>query len=273
MTNPLLTQTRMPGGKFAIPSGGIFYENGELAPTVLNGEVYVYPMTAYDEILMRSPDMLMDGSAIETVVKRCVPEVEQPLRLLSKDLDFLLICIRCISFGNEVELTHKHDCENAKEHQYTVSIDDFVSKTKNINPTAINSEYRFKQDDKLVYLTPIRYDTMIEVLKLDTEQLQHLPKDEYVKQVFEITTKQLAQVINKVVIPSSGSQLEDIVVNDHKHIHEWVKQCSPLAIKSINNHIQKAGEWGPALKYQIKCKDCNKNVPIDIPLNPMHFFM
>ena len=56
--NPLLARVEMPGSTFQLPSRGLFYNNDELRGDVEMGEVHISPMSAYDEILMKSPDHL-----------------------------------------------------------------------------------------------------------------------------------------------------------------------------------------------------------------------
>jgi len=88
--NPLLTRVEMPGSTFQLPSRGLFYDNGELRDDVEMGEVHVHPMSAFDEILMKTPDALFSGEAVHKVFLRCIPQVLQPVELLAKDVDFLL---------------------------------------------------------------------------------------------------------------------------------------------------------------------------------------
>ena len=56
--NPLLERIKLPGDSFALPSGGLFYGEGVLDPSVSNAEIHVHPMTTLDEITMKSPDLL-----------------------------------------------------------------------------------------------------------------------------------------------------------------------------------------------------------------------
>lgn len=57
--NPLLEKVQIPGEKFRMPSGGIFYNKGELEENIEEGEVYVHPMNAMDELTLKSPDKLL----------------------------------------------------------------------------------------------------------------------------------------------------------------------------------------------------------------------
>ena len=65
--NPLLSKLNMPGATFKLPSCGLFYTSGEITPDVVDGEVHVQPMTGYDELLLKSPDMLFSGQGVNKV--------------------------------------------------------------------------------------------------------------------------------------------------------------------------------------------------------------
>ena len=60
--NPLRQFFRRPAVFFKLPSGGKNYAPGVLDMPE-NEEFPVYPMTAIDEISMRTPDALFNGSA------------------------------------------------------------------------------------------------------------------------------------------------------------------------------------------------------------------
>ena len=75
-TNPLMQYHRPPGVYVVLPSMGNFYTN-KPALSSLN-EVLVRPMTARDELLFKSPDILMNGESLIEVVKSCVPGIENP---------------------------------------------------------------------------------------------------------------------------------------------------------------------------------------------------
>ena len=62
--DPLAKYYRMPGVHVRLPSNGAFMPPGSVQFTV-TGEVPIYPMRAADELLLKSPDALMSGYAIE----------------------------------------------------------------------------------------------------------------------------------------------------------------------------------------------------------------
>ncbi len=266
--NPLLaTQARIPGETFALPSGGLFYSNNELDDSVQNGEVHVYPMTAYDEILIKTPDLLFNGKAVEQIFNRCIPSIRKPMELLARDVDYLLIALRLVSFGPQVTVLHTHDCDGAVEQKYEVSIQDFIHQVKRIDPSVITSEYTVEMDNGYtVILSPMRYKTVVEMMT-DMDNDKPLSPEE----THERNTNHLSSLIVRVTTPSTDNA-EGISVTDSKMISEWVSSLSIRDMKKIQNAIEGQREWGTDTHYTVGCKDCNNPVRINVPLNPIHFF-
>lgn len=262
--NPLLSPVRIPGETFQLPSGGLFYCDGELSDDVVNGEVYVYPMTALDEILIKTPDLLFSGKAVEQIFNRCIPQIKKPLKLLARDVDYLLICLRSVSFGPEVTVIHNHGCTESKDHKYTVSIDDFMRRVKRIDQRTITEEYTISMPDgKTVYISPMRYGSIVELMTTIN------PDQDDIMDAHELHDKmigQLAALVNRVVLDNGDS------VVDQGFIKEWLGSLPLPQIKLINEKIERATDWGPDTSFMDVCKDCKQQISITAPLNPMSFF-
>lgn len=258
-TNPLLARARIPGETFTLPSQGLFYHDGELDESVKNGEVYVSPMVTLDEIVMKSPDKLYSGEAFKDVFSRCIPQIKKPLKLLSKDIDYLLICLRKVSMGDFLEITYTHDCsEEAKNHTYKVSITPFIREAKRIDPTTLAKIYTVQLDNgQNVLLMPPRFDS---VLKL----YQKMGEDETEENVAQIQSEireTLADMIQKV---------DD--VSDKQFILEWLDAIKIGYMHEITKAIEKISDWGPTQTTKLICKDCGEEIEISTPLNPISFF-
>ena len=109
-TNPLLSGFKMPGRIFQLPSRGILYTNGEINSTISEAEVHVKPLSAYDEITLKNPDMLFSGKALEQVFPVCIPDIEKPLELYGKDVDAALLFLRIVTYGSSYDITVNHSC-------------------------------------------------------------------------------------------------------------------------------------------------------------------
>lgn len=254
--NPLLERIRMPGETFRIPSGGLFYNNGELASDVKDGEVYVYPMTAIDEIMIKTPDLLYSGKAVQEVFGRCIPQVIKPMELLARDVDFLLICLRKVSFGSEMEILHTHTCENAKEHSYVITMDSFIKQSKRIDPTTIASQYTCTlENGQVVEMQPVNYQHFVEMMQANDVDF----KDPQVAKTFMLST------ILSIIVSVDG-------IKDKGMIAEWLDRLPVRELHTINDKIEKTVEWGPTFETTITCRDCGKPSKVTAPLNPVAFF-
>ena len=129
--NPLLKKIQLPGKRFRLPSRGLFYINGELDENVKEGEIEIFSMTTSDEVTLRSPEFLFSGEAIERVFLRCVPEIKKPLELLSKDVDFVLACLRIVSYGGTYNITTRcPQCEELQQMSNSLKYDEFMVEVK-----------------------------------------------------------------------------------------------------------------------------------------------
>lgn len=255
--NPLLEKIRMPGETFRLPSGGLFYENKNiLADSVKNGEVHVLPMTAFDEILMKTPDKLFSGAAVKEVFSRCIPDILQPDLLLSKDVDFLMLCLRKMSYGPEVTVEYTHDCSNAKKHTYSFDISTIIRDSKNIDPTIVNKTYVIVlENGQVVHLKPINFIDYVKIMQTFDQDLDEvIAKEQFIDSI--------ACIIDSV---------DDVF--DVGMIREWIDQVPVKWIHKINESVEKTNDWGPDFKFVTKCRDCGAEIKLSPPLNPISFFI
>ena len=255
--NPLLERARLPGETFVLPSLGLFYTKDQVECE--NGEIYVYPMTTLEQIILSSPDKLFSGDAINDVFKKCCPQIKKPLELLSKDVDFLLSVLRKISFGENSEITYTHDCKKAKPHTYRINLGSFIQNAKHIDPTKMKSEYeKTLSNGQKIRLSPPRF---LPTLKLYQTALEENNND--------ITPEKLAtDVLNSI-----SSMIEEVDgITDKKMINEWLTVMPPIIIEEIKKYVTDASDWGADYTSKAKCEDCGKEIDISSEINPITFF-
>lgn len=258
-TNPLLAQLRIPGATYRLPSHGIFYDNGELDETVKKGEVEVYPMTAMEEIILATPDKLLSGKAITEVFARCIPQIRKPNELLTRDVDFLMVCLRAVSFGDYMDVSYTHTCKDAKEHTYSVDLQQMIRETKAIDPTTVNEEYKATlPNGQQVTLKPLTYGNVV-----DLYQTTAMMKEDELSQTEaeELVISTLVNVIRRV------DQVED-----KEMIREWVKKIPLGWKKQLEQAAQQVSQWGVDFVSRHKCKDCGAKMEIPVTANPVSFF-
>lgn len=258
--NTLLDRIRLPGETVRLPSGGVFYKNGELDPEVTNGEIVLYPMTTLDEIVMKTPDKLLNGTAFSDVFSRCAPQILKPMELFAKDVDFLMVCLRKISYGPTIDLPWTHtNCSKStepKEHIYHIQLDQFIKHTKSLDPTTAGNLYSLvlENGQKVVLQPPKIVDVIKLYQSMDAKDID-----------VDALHRQVILTVSSLIYSVEG-------VTDRANIQEWTEQLQVGWIHKINDSIEKISNWGTSFDTSFKCEDCGEEIKTQIPLNPVAFF-
>lgn len=267
--NPLLVRlNKLPGTTIRLPSKGIFYTNGELDAECKDGEVQIYPMTTTDELMMRSIDMLFQGTAIDNVIKRCIPQIKQPLDLLVGDIDYILTQLRRISYGTHIPITYDCDCAKTEEEQkkrkeagdsdYLIPVDHFIQSSKELNVKDFKKSFTLElENGQYVTLRPLR---MIDYIKI--QQMEEPDNMKDVEDIKEYVATNFASITKSV----DG-------VEDFDMIKEWYKALPRLESEKIKKKLQDMKGWGIDFKYTIVCNSCKQKKELTTQLNPVYFFM
>jgi len=257
--NPLISALRIPGETFRLPSQGLFYEEGVFDESVKNGEIEIYPMTTIDEIIISTPDKLLSGKAISEIFQHCIPQIKNAYKLLAKDVDYLMVCLRMVSFGQFMEVVYTHNCKNAKEHTYNVDLQAMIRAAKSIDPTLFTQEYTCTiSNGQKVTLKPMAYGELIELYQNTMVQKTD-------------TTDELEA--EKMIVDTLVSVIKDVNgVTEKEFIREWARKISLGQKKQIQEAMHAVSEWGVDMKSPQICKDCKKEVELRVSANPVNFF-
>ena len=267
--NPLLERlNKLPGTTIRLPSKGLFYLNGELDSECADGEILVYPMTLTDELLMKSIDMLFQGTAIDAVLKRCAPQILKPMDLLVPDIDYILTHLKLISYGKTLIVKHECDCikdadkkkeiEAAGQNEYTVSIDSLIQTSKSLSSKDFNQRFIISLDNaQRVTMMPLRYRDYVKL-----QQTEDLSKLKDVKDIEDYVASNYSSITYSV---------DEIV--DKDQIKEWYKELPIKHSRAIKKHLNKMEQWGIDFTHTVKCKFCKEDKELKTQLNPMYFFI
>ena len=272
-TNPLRQYFRQPAIYIRLPSQGQFYPAGALVETA-NNEYPVYAMTTMDEITYRTPDALFNGTAVTSVIQSCVPAIRDAWKIPSMDLDTILIAIRIATYGHELDLDTK--CPNC-QHEAAYGVD-----LRGIMERIRAPDYRqpMTLGDLRIHFCPMTYQQMndnsmaqFEEQKImqvltedptgDSDQMKRL--GDVLRKITAITTKALAQNIERVEIP--GSQ-----VTEKSHIMEWLTNCDRNTFAQIRDHIVDNKAQGEIPPLDITCTNCQHQYQQNFTLDMTNFF-
>lgn len=274
--NPLAQYFRSPGVHVTLPSQGQFYNEGDVE-YAMNGEIAVFPMTATDEIILKNPDALLNGYALEKLFASCVPSIKNPRNIPTPDMDVLLLAIKLASYGDDlgVDVTCPK-CEH--ETHFEMSIRTLLETAKPIEGT---TEMRVN-DNILLYLRPYDFqskttvdlaafeETKIYQFLLDAE----LSDDERSKQfaksyekIAELNLDLLARCITKIVVP-------DAEVTEANFIMQYIRNSDKNVVSKIQEAVKQLGEGGIERKVEAVCsnKECEHVWETDLIFDPTHFF-
>jgi len=266
MTNPLIEtlKARIPGESFRLPSQALFYTNGELDESVKEGEVHVYPMTGIDEIVLRTPDKLLSGEGIAEVFQHCIPQILKPRDLLAKDVDYLLMALRLLSYGNDLSVSYQHGCENSKSHSYTIPIRPLLRESRQIDPTTLAQVFVLTTSaGQVVHLRPALFKNVIEVFQ--TSVLAS-GQDEFADKDLKKIHTDLVEIFVNMILEVDG-------ISDRDQIREWVTLLTPGMLQEIGTKSQEIANWGLNPVVSIECRDCRQSIPLEVPVNPVSFFI
>lgn len=263
--NPLVKKIqRLPGETFRLPTRGIFYTNGEISESIVNGEVVVYPLTGHEELIMKSPDMMFQGTAIEQVIARCVPGILKPLDLSANDIEYLLACIKKVTNGEFIKIFYQCDSkenptpvEERILREYDISILPFIHNVKEITKHD-RDNLSFNLGD--IFDVTVRPTTMRKILEVRQSMI---PKyDDILEASYAAQLKILTSVIKKV------DQIED-----EDMIMGWLEALPVNLRDELLNKIQVLSNWGITFDCKFICKDCEKEVHRPTSINPIDFFL
>ena len=237
-SNPLQKYFRQPKLHIRLPSQGKYYPDGGLEMSD-NGEVAVFPLTAKDELLLKTPDSLMNGTATADVIASCVPAIKQPWYMPSLDVDAVLIAIRIATYGEKMTLTVKVP-EIGDEKDYEI---DLTTVMENI--MSARYENVILIDNMKITLRPLTYTefTTDAIKSFEEQRVYSLINDDTVpseqkmerfRQAFlrltDLTVNTVAKSINQI-------EVDGQIVSEPKHILEFMQNVSKEFYTKILDHI------------------------------------
>jgi hypothetical protein len=238
--NPLMSVMRQPKVYITLPSKGKYYPVGALDPTV-NGEYPVYSMTAKDEIILKTPDALMNGQGVADVIQSCMPNIKDAWAIPTIDLDVILVAIRLATYGDKMTLSITHASMDG-EMDYETSLQEILDKLQTNTTWDERLEIR---SDLVVFLKPVDYKTQTytQITEFETQRLMNVIRDESVdeetkleqfKISFEKMTSRTMDIIVKAVyrVESSAGTVTDI-----EFLEEFMKNCDREVFDKIKQRI------------------------------------
>lgn len=246
--NPLQKYFRQPKIYIQLPSKGKYYPADSI-DIPENGQFPVYPMTARDEIMMKTPDALVNGETTVQVIQSCMPNIKNAWHVPNIDLDTILVAIRIASYGETMEVGINVPVTN-EEKTYDLNLVQMLDSMSNLDYNDMVSV-----DDLVVHIKPLTYRDFTETsMKTFEEQKifnvlnnDEISAEEKLKK-FNTSFRKLTDLtiltLEKSVQKISGDGFE--VINPD-HIREFVNNADKGVFKKIIDHIEQQKD-----KFSIK---------------------
>lgn len=238
-SNPLKKYYRQPKQFIRLPSGYKYYPQGAIEVGE-SGEVSVYPMTAKDELIFKTPDALLNGEATVTVIQSCVPAIKNAWQMPSIDVDACLIAIRMATYGTtmnvpitvpgtKIEKDYQLDLQGtldkllSAQYQSTVIVGNMEVTTQPLSYDQF-SKMAIKSFEEARVQELIRNNEMT-----DEEKLQRFQKS-----LTKLTDLNVSMVADTVASVKVDGQL----VTDKEMIKEFIENAEKNFFQSILDHLE-----------------------------------
>lgn len=275
-TNPLAKHFRQPAIYIKLPSNGEGYPPGALNIPP-NGELPVFPMTAMDEIMSRTPDALFNGSATVKLIQSCLPNIINPWEVTNVDLDLILTSIRVATFGHEMEMTVKcPSCE--EEDNYAIDLRNIIDNIKKPNYAETANLHGLE-----IYFRPLTYKELNEssqkqfeqqkMLQVSSDENSTASAEEKLKLMGQALENLTSLTIDTMVSSISAINSNEEVVSDKIHIKEFLQNTEKKVFDAIRDHLSSIREQGELKPLQFTCNSCKHEFTSPFTLDQSNFFV
>jgi transcription elongation factor Elf1 len=272
--NPLLKHFRQPAIYLKLPSGGQYYAEGSLEmPT--NEELPVYPLTARDEVILKTPDALINGNSVIEVVQSCIPAIKDAWKMPSVDLDAIFIAIRIASYGHSLPITVK--CPKCgEEHEYEVDLRNTLGRVTMPDYSGFVDTQGLK-----IKLKPQPYLSVNSVNSLRFEEQRMIaqlsntsvPEEQRLAAV-KAQMEKISNINLEVLVDSTEYIQTDnnTIVTDKGFIFEFYQNADNKIIKKIDESFTNLNKQSGSKPEQITCGSCGHSFQTTVEFDYSNFF-
>ena len=232
-------------------------------------------MTTRDEIVLRTPDALMNGAGIVDVIQSCCPNITDAWQMPSVDVDAVLIAIRIASYGEKMEVETKcPKCE--EEANYDIPLAPILDSIR-----APDYTKEIKTGGVYIAFKPQAYfiATKINIVRFQEDQIIRTISDKDVsdeerKRVFDEQLQRLVD-LNMDMITESTAYIKtdtDEKVKDPGFIKEFYNNCETKVMKEVRAHLDKLKQTATIPEQSATCDSCNHNFKLAMEFDQASFF-
>lgn len=271
--NPLRKLFRQPAMYLRLPSQGKLYPQGALDMPE-SGQIPVYPMTALDEIMNRTPDALFNGVAVASLMESCVPNIKDPWSVPSVDIDTILTAIKVASYGKDLDVTVT--CPSCSEvSDYTI---DMLAQLQQIGSADYSKPVQL--GSVKIFFRPLRYKEINDnnISQFNEQRLVSTLQDDTITE--EERSKRIGEAVKRITLTTMDAltqsveavKTDDAVVTDKAHIKEFLVNLSVEQFNVIKDAAIKMREAAEMKPLKFTCGACQHKFEQPFVLDMSNFF-
>ena len=278
--NPLQRYFRQARIYVKLPTQGKWYGPDDVTMTE-EGEVGVYALTALDDIMLNTPDAMLNGKALENVIANCCPDIKNVKRFMLPDLEALYVGIK--SASNNGKADYDRTCPKCKfENSFELQCQALLDSATYID----DADTKLVFDDALeIYVRPYTFEMRQQFLKREFEEerllraLDESNKDmdelskaeilgESINRLSRITFALVSKSIEKIVVIETGEE-----VMDPQHIDDWLTGISKNQADIVIEAVNTLNAVGVQKKITVQCQSCAESWEDALTFDPSSFFV
>jgi hypothetical protein len=258
MTNPLSQYFRQPAIYLKLPSQGKFWQEASIT-LPLTGEMPVMPMTAMDDLALKTPDAVFNGTGVVNLIQSCCPSISNAWDTPSVDLDALLIAIRIASYGEKMEFESR--CPKCSEvNNYEMNLTSILDRIRlpDFNTPVVEKQLK-------IFLKPQTYRQICEAGKMAYEEQQAIklitssdisPQDR--QQLFDAQLEKIHKITIDTVSNSTHyiETQDGIRVSDQNHVKEFYSNSGNQVIQVVKARLETLATDQTVKPLEVTCNDC-----------------
>lgn len=274
-TNPLAKHFRQPAIFLKLPSQGRYWPDGALTLSA-TGDLPVYPMTTKDEIALRTPDALMNGTGVVSVIQSCIPSITDPWSMPSVDVDACLIAIRIASYGNDMNISSNcPKCNHSNDN--TIEL---TSALEQITMPDYNNV--LKDKDLTIKLKPQTYFAVNRSNTMTFKEqriLDVLAKEDVSPEDRETNLKAVTDELIELNVDTLTASTEYILMSDGTkvvdadYIKEFYANTSGALVKKIQDKLGDIVKSAGLKPYKNVCTECETEYQTEVTFDYASFFV
>jgi len=278
--NPLQKHFRRPALWIKLPTLGRWYTDGSVN---FNQEeqVTIFGLSAKDDIMLNTPDALLNGHALETVIQSCVPDVRDVKKLLQPDLDAIFLGIKAATNNGKFEIERK--CEACgHENNFEVQCGRLIDMTTYVEDSdtiiMIGTDLRIR-------IRPYSYEMRTMLIQKQLEEQRTLTAIERDEKIVDDMQRAdiLARSVEKLatltfnLVAQSITSIEmlgpdAVLVTDSGHIAEWLQNIDKNTADAVIEAVNNLNMIGPPKETDAQCSECGHKWKEKLTFDPALFF-